>query len=925
MREQRFKFARVTLALIASCAVAPACVYDFDGLREPDADVGVEDVGGDDVGEPDAGEPDAGEDADVGEPPVEFVYGAACADDSGCGEGGVCAEGFCTTTCEDTAGCEVGSACANLGGVSVCVPRCDLGFTCETPGGADLVCTQYVRDLSPYSPSVVTSSACRADGDGDGVADAEDNCPNSANAEQHDMDGDGEGDACDAAPWCHPSASDGVVEFPSVDWDLTGMAFPQIIDNGWAPVLGGLGAGDVPSASALVLERDAVAWQTPGNMLYPGVDFVSTPLKDGTYLVAPGRLPEDPRQTGRMLKMTREGEFTQLGTVSRVELYDPIMAATGRGDVLVLSYTTSTAAGGLNFRLSRMTPEGDAFSTLFSGQLPSRGEWRVSPSGRGGLIFYTESLADLDGNAPFTRVYEVDQFGGTVLGPLSYGLPMTDEGQPIDPLIVGTASGLRVVFDRANGQAYTLTPLGTFTRAEAYDQAVEVNGPRYMVRPSGLGVVVVGKDPEDARKLKAYEWDLACALGADAPDTDMDSVPDLVDVCHLEANAGQDDLDGDGLGDACDTDRDGDGTPNDVDGPLDPDAGTPTSLRASDHDGDGIDDDADDDDDQDGLPDVSDRFPLDTDNDGLNNALDGDDDGDGYSDRGEGVADPLDPLSVPDGGRVLYVSGGQVVLSELSATETQETLTVPTTGPRFSSDGRLVSALAGARDAATGIAWVSLQTGITGQLELGLTLRGAEVTGSSVNTTEGLESARVTRLVALHGRADAAGRYDATQATFTLDVDGMQMRMDQISLDRYPLVDRMDVAGNTLFFTGAPAGCEECLTAYLLPLGLPGITPQGVTQGALGVRWVSTNGSGVVTVSDGEDADELRQDGALVALPAGVVRVESAAGMSRDQSIVISGAREDGSYSLWWLNGRNGKWYKLPGVLAEPSQVDWAK
>jgi subtilisin family serine protease len=38
------------------------------------------------------------------------------------------------------------------------------------------------------------------DGDGDGVADASDNCPGTVNASQADSDGDGVGNACDAAP-----------------------------------------------------------------------------------------------------------------------------------------------------------------------------------------------------------------------------------------------------------------------------------------------------------------------------------------------------------------------------------------------------------------------------------------------------------------------------------------------------------------------------------------------------------------------------------------------------------------------------------------------------------------------------------------------------------------------------------------------------
>jgi hypothetical protein len=46
----------------------------------------------------------------------------------------------------------------------------------------------YVFDLS---------SASRPDGDGDGIADADDNCPDVTNADQTDTDGDNYGDACD--------------------------------------------------------------------------------------------------------------------------------------------------------------------------------------------------------------------------------------------------------------------------------------------------------------------------------------------------------------------------------------------------------------------------------------------------------------------------------------------------------------------------------------------------------------------------------------------------------------------------------------------------------------------------------------------------------------------------------------------------------
>jgi hypothetical protein len=115
-------------------------------------------------------------------------------------------------------------------------------------------------------------------------------------------------------------------------------------------------------------------------------------------------------------------------------------------------------------------------------------------------------------------------------------------------------------------------------------------------------------------------------------DDDNDDVHDAIDNCPFIPNFGQQDSNGDGVGDVCEQ------PDNDGDGVLDADDNCPTvsNPQQEDNDGDGDGDACDTDDDDDGVTDGSDNCPL--------TANAGQADGDN-----DGLGDPCDPCTDRDG------------------------------------------------------------------------------------------------------------------------------------------------------------------------------------------------------------------------------------------------------------------------------------
>ena len=157
-------------------------------------------------------------------------------------------------------------------------------------------------------------------------------------------------------------------------------------------------------------------------------------------------------------------------------------------------------------------------------------------------------------------------------------------------------------------------------------------------------------------------------------DSDGDGIFDANDNCPLFTNYSQLDLDGDNIGDDCDTDIDGDGVPNlvetnDNSNPRDPcdfqfQSITLPINRIGDCDGDGVRDDIDLDDDNDGILDPV-EGNIDTDGDGIPNHLDLDSDGDlcfdvieaGYLDQDRNGILGENPIIVDEFGKVMNYKG----------------------------------------------------------------------------------------------------------------------------------------------------------------------------------------------------------------------------------------------------------------------------